>query len=279
MIERVSPRLRATSRVFNRGRWVRKARVARAGDAQVSFGTRLRFVLFDAETDTYSYEVESAWTLAEAVADVLGAEPLDVHCYVEELLSDQELARIVRSRTMWRPQYKWRPPLGRHIVAYCAIRTLRPDQTVELGVRHGLGTLVMLRALELNEQQGSPGFLLSVDCDPSAAGLVRPQPNWRFAVGFTPEVLTSQLLDRPIGFAVSDTTPDPVVTRGEFDFVLAHRARQLLLMQNGAWNDVLSQRAAASGWRFQEVVERSRNHVVSGRIIHLASSGVVSSAN
>jgi hypothetical protein len=265
---------RSTARLFNRVRWVRKTHVARTGGGEVDARTRLGFILLDAETDTYSYELADPGLVARAVAEVLAADPDQVIGYAHELLSDVELARTLRARTIWRPQYKWQPPVGRHVVAYCVLRTLRPAQSVELGVRHGLGTVVMLRALERNAQEDSPGFLLSVDSDPSAAGLVRRQGNWRFVVGRTPQALIDDLLEAPIGFAISDTTPEAAVTRAEFAFVLANRADRVALLQNGSWNTVLHDLALRNGWPFREVDERSRGHVVRGRILHIASSGV-----
>lgn len=271
--------LRSTARLLNRGRWIRKARVARTGGGQVDLRTRLGFILLDAETDTYSYDLASPAALAEPVADVLGVNQETVSTYIQEMLTDAELRHTVRSRTVWRPQYKWQPPLGRHAIAYSTLRVLRPRQTVELGVRHGLGTLVMLRALERNARDGASGNLLSIDCDPTAAGLVRPHPYWRLVVGRTPEVLSSNLIRHPIGFAISDTTSDPAVTSREYDFVLNQRADRIALIQNGSWNDVLRLRAAGSGWRFREIEEQSRGHVVAGRLVHFASLKAPDDAN
>ena len=134
-----------------------------------------------------------------------------------------------------------------------------------------LGSLVMLRALERNAEEGSPGGLVSVDVDPTAGALADPgDPGWEFICGAGSRVLARVLEGRPVGFILSDSVPDSQETAGEFAAALRSPDLPVILMQNGAWNNVTRDLAASTGSAFAEIRERPADHWSSGRLVHLA---------
>jgi hypothetical protein len=57
---------------------------------------------------------------------------------------------------------------------YAVVRALKPQLIVETGIKQGLGSLVLLAALERNAGEGGSGRLISFDIDPFS-GWVVPQ--------------------------------------------------------------------------------------------------------
>lgn len=244
--------LKNLARNGNRLRWGRKYEIARLAPPEVSWAARLRFVLTDPEVDTFSYDLANQVQLAAAIATTLGVQPRQVTDLFTEALLDAQLMADINfgSRRDW--AVKANPGIGRHLVTYALIRLRKPEVCAEIGVRYGLGTVVALRALAINRQQGHPGTLVSIDVDPFAGRIARRVPTlaelpwWQFVAGESPAVLATALGDQPVDFAIIDSTAEAAVTRAEAQFLLAHaKPGQILL--GTAWNDVLAEAARTAG--------------------------------
>ncbi len=141
-------------RKFGRVRWIRKAREVREYGAPVH--RHLRYVLTDPELDNYTYELGNAaeigaW-LDQTFATGAGSALLG------EAGADVALRRRVdaaAARRRW--SMKQRPGLGRRLGWYAIVRLLKPRRIVETGTHDGLGSLVLLAALERNAAEGSEG--------------------------------------------------------------------------------------------------------------------------
>jgi len=226
------------------------------------------FILTSAELDTFSYDVSNTADLAAALASLLEVSQEEVLGYIAELQRNCSLKDVIARKTRWRPQYRWSPPLGRHVISYCIVRASRPPTVLELGIRHGLGSLVLLEALALNRSEGHPGELVSVDCDSTAGALV-DEVQWCRTTGFTPDALHQIRLNSPIGFVISDTTPDAEVIRAEFNFALQHAHESIVLMQNHEWSTVLKELGQQHKQEVTTIEERALGHVVAGRRVDL----------
>jgi predicted O-methyltransferase YrrM len=70
---------------------------------------------------------------------------------------------------------------------------MRPSLIIETGVHDGLGSLLLLRALQRNVEEGHPGRLVSFDVNPRAGWLVGSDPLWELRIESSeqglPEVL------------------------------------------------------------------------------------------
>lgn len=254
---------------MNRVRWDHKWRLARPGDLPT--GGRLRYVLWDPEIDTFSHELADAESVVSSIAPVLGRSGAELLRYAQELQDDEELRGRIRRATRFHPEVKRNPPLGRHLIGYVCLRTRRPQVAVEAGIRHGLGTVVMLRALERNAAEGADGLLVSVDVDPSAGALVdRRNTRWEFAVGPAGALLPLLLSGREVGYLNSDSVPDPAETRAEIAAACASAQWPLIVQQSG-WNDVSREICATEGFPFVDLHERSLGHWHPGRRVHVCS--------
>jgi Methyltransferase domain len=134
----------------------------------------------------------------------------------------------------WRLDTKSRLPLGNRLLWYLAARYLKPALIVETGVYEGLGSLVLLQALDRNAAEGHPGTLLSVDLDPTAGRLV-PQHmrgRWELHVGLSQDVLERAVAERRVGMLLQDTPHTEENQTFEFGLALRHAADRVLLVES-----------------------------------------------
>jgi hypothetical protein len=142
-----------------------------------------RFVLTSPEPDNYTYEIANEAELARWVAVVLGCELSAAEGFVLEPRADVALAARLAEATAGRWLWSKRlPPFGKRVGWYAVVRGLRPRLVIEVGAHDGLGSLLLLRALERNEQEGFPGRLVSFDVNPSAGWLVGADSRWQLRI-------------------------------------------------------------------------------------------------
>ena len=257
--------LKSQARQVNRLRWLRKARTVRASSTSHTRAQALRYIFTDPELDTFSYELANPLEQARALSPITGSSPAEILALFEEASTDQLLAARIRHASRWNFGVKRQPPIGRHLAPYAIARALRPETVVEIGVRFGLGSVVLLRALERNAAEGRPGELVGIDIDPYAGVLVPPHiPDWHFVTGSSPDILRVALADRRVGFVISDSVPDAQVTTAEVIAGLHAAALPLVVMQSG-WNLVLPNLCDAAEIPWVRTVDQPVSHIDAGR--------------
>ena len=175
---------------------MRKARTAALAEGNAGRAAAWRYVLTDPELDTFSYDVANCAELADGLSSVTGLPAPRIKAFFDELRDDTELRALVRRASRGNFVVQRDPPVGRHLAAYALVRARNPALVLEVGVRHGLGSLVLLRALQRNQAEASgpadvgdrgrgpgappsgrssglPAVLTSVDFDPAAGMLAR----------------------------------------------------------------------------------------------------------
>jgi hypothetical protein len=264
---RVSERMRLRVRRFGRLRWMTKARVVRkAGASPVRWW---RFVLTSPEVDSFSYRLTNEDELAEMLAAAVGRPQGELADYLAEVDVDPILRRAVR-QPWWRWWWSARQltPNGYHRACWAVLRATRPSTAVETGILDGIGSTVMLAALERNAVQGSPGQLISFDIMPGAGALVPTflRPRWRQVYDDALTELDPALTGHEVGFFASDSLKDPEHIRAELNAVLRHRAELLIAMT--AWGGL-----SDLGWpggRVARFRERPANHFYGGNTIAIS---------
>lgn len=231
-----------------------------------------RYVLADPELDTFSYRLANEHELAEAVADVTGADVGAVEGWFAEVQGDEVLAERIAAAARRHPGSKVHPPLGRQLARYALVRALVPDLVVECGVKHGLGSVVILRALERNRADGHPAAtLIGIDPDPDAAWLVPAgTAGWEHVVARSTDALPDALRGRRVGMLVHDSVPDLAVARAEYQAALGAAAPVLALVGNGGWTPALRELAAELGVGCRSVAEQPADHFYPGATQDLA---------
>jgi len=269
----VGPAWRRRVHRLSRLRWATKLQIARGlqgGDR--SLRRRAAYVLWDPETESFSYELADEGELVAGIAQALGADIDQLAGYARETHSDPELHDRLAHHLRWRFDVKHRPPLGHRLGWYVIARALKPAVIVETGIYDGLGSLALLRAIERNAAEGAPGELMAFDLSPDAGSLVRQaaRGDWRPRVGSTRELLEPALEGRQVGLMIQDTPHDDENQRFEFGATLAHAAGRLVLVDgSGGWAKTLPALCAERGGSHDLIPARSRDHVSPGATLSI----------
>jgi predicted O-methyltransferase YrrM len=258
-------RLRRLSRL----RWFEKARIARGYGASLLENPRgvAGYVLFDPEVGDFSYELDNEDELVEFLARVLEVERASIAGYLAEIRRSPELTRELSARVRRRPDMKRRVGLAQRVAWYAIARATKPQLIVETGIKHGLGALALLVALERNAEEGSGGRLVSFDPDPFS-GWVVPEHlrgNWQpvFATSF--DALEDTLAGQEVDLFICDTPPDHETESFEMRAALRHAAPGVVLVAgNGDRTRVLPDLAAERGGEYHFFVERPRHPIYPG---------------
>lgn len=250
---------------LGRFRFLLKARRVREEGARFRDDpfTIAKFVLLDPETHSYSYDLGNTDELVEFASAQLGAERSDVRAWLAELDADPELHAELRRRTRGRIDAKRRMPLGNRLLWYVVVRAVKPRLIVETGIWDGLGSLMLLRALERNAGEGAEGRLLSIDIDPEAGWLVPSQlaGRWEPVVGDILTDLGPALGDRRVDVFIHDSVHEEDFQHFEFGLALEHAAERLYVLNpNGEELGVLRELASRSGGSHALFVERPAGH-------------------
>src|SRR5271166_6157669 len=151
-LKRLSPTWKNRLRRLSRLRWLEKTRIVRAYG--VSFREHpLRmagYVLLDPDVGDFTYELDNQGELVEFLADALALDPAIIAGHLAEIRSEPALTRELTARVRWRPDMKRRVGLAHRVAWYAVVRAKKPRLVVETGIKHGLGSLVLLVALERN---------------------------------------------------------------------------------------------------------------------------------
>ncbi len=252
---------------LGRLRWIKKYRLARAHGRGVPLSTRLRYVLFDPEIESFSYELANEAQVVAELALALERPAVELAGYVEEARTDPELNECLARHVRWRFDVKSRLPLGNRLAWYLTARAEKPRVVVETGIYLGLGSLVLLRALARNAEEGHPGELISFDAVAEAGSLVRPglRDRWKRVIGPTTATLSAALEGRRVGLMLQDTPHTEENQRFEFGAVLDHAAARVILFDgSGGKSPTLRSMAEERGGSYHHVPVRSRNHVFPG---------------
>ena len=253
-------------RYLRRLRWIRKARAVRhAGGSPLRWAP---FVLFDPEPDNFTYELDNEDELATWVAAVTGRATADAARLLGEARDDAELARRLQAATRrHRAWSKPAPPFGKRLGWYALVRLLQPEIVVEAGVHDGLGSLVLLRALERNRTgAGVAGRLISFDVNPAAGWLVGRDPAWDLRVTSTQTGLTPLLAELPgVDLFLHDSDHAYAHERFELATVAAHlRPGGVLMSDNVHATSALAEVSSERGLAYHAFTERPRGHFYSG---------------
>ena len=266
LLKRVLPvRLRNRARRVSRLRWVTKRGILHDYGVRIRDDPRrnLAYVLWDPEVESFSYEIDNEAELAEFVADLLGIAPSQVSAYIEETRSDRELHERLRRVTRWQFDVKGRLPIGNRLLWYALVRSLKPELIVETGIYQGLGSLVLLRALEANAREGVEGELLSFDFDPGAGQVVskRLARRWRKIEGMTGETLIPALAGRRVGMMLQDTPHTYENQSFEFGATISHAAERLVMLDSGGGRTrALADICSEHGGTYRHFREQPRDH-------------------
>jgi hypothetical protein len=272
LVYKLPPGVLGRLRGLNRFRWLYKLRIARRYPG-TSVTRRLRYVLFDPELSNFTYEISNHDELADFVANALVIERSQAAGYVQEAEQDGELRELLRERTRGRLDRRRTPLYGRRLGWYALVRALKPALIVETGIHDGLGSVLLLRALQRNRAQGAPGRLISVDVDPTAGWLVHEslRRDWTPVYESTFTALPELLTREQVGMLVHDSDHTYECELFEFQQAVCHPAECIALVSDNAHaTSALRDVCSSLGVEYRFYAERPRNHFYAGGGIGLA---------
>ncbi|MGI8506942.1 MAG: class I SAM-dependent methyltransferase [Solirubrobacteraceae bacterium] len=254
-------------RYLRRMRWLHKAAVLHRDHAPLRHN--LRYVLLDPETDNFTYDLGNEPELAAWVAAVTGCEPALASRYVGEPRADAVLAARLRAATSGRWLWTRRDPrFGKRLGWYALARVLEPGLIIETGVHDGLGSMILLRALERNADHGTPGRLVSFDVNPKAGWLVGAHPMWELRIQSSrdglPEVLAQPA--KPDMF-VYDGAHSRQAELWELEAVQRRLSTGGVLLSDDAHNGAMAAVCERHGLAYREVAERPLRHFYPGALL------------
>jgi hypothetical protein len=252
---------------LSRLRWLRKARIARSYGASLRRDplTVLGFVALDPEVDTFTYDLANEHELVNVTARALGVAPKRVAALFDEARTDALLGAGLARRVRWRFDFKRRVRFGRRYAWYAIARVLRPEVIVETGIKDGLGSVLLLRALQRNAAEGAPGRLISFDLYPDKGWLVPDElrDRWQPVFASTREALAPALEGMRVGMLVHDS--DPGSADFEYRTALEHAAPRLALVAGTAHHsDALRALCEEHDVPYHYFHDRPKRHVSPG---------------
>ncbi len=273
--ERRTFRLRRRLRKLSRFRFYQKVRRLRQYDVRFREqpGTCIRYVLFDPETENFTYDLGNIDELTTFLATALGTSGEVQRRYIDELLSDSVLQSELRAKTRWRFSMKTHLGYGRRLGWYALIRTLKPTLAIETGIHDGLGSAVLLSALERNAKEGGPdGRLLSFDPAQDAGWLVpeRLRRRWSPIFETSDAALEREVRGKEVGFMLHDSLHTYETETFELQAAFRHSASVCALVSDNPGGSASRDVGASLGVPYHLFVENPSNHWFPGAALGLA---------
>jgi Methyltransferase domain len=268
----VGQRVGLDPRYVRRLRWLTKARSVRGVGAPLT--SNLEFVLLDPEPSNFTYELTNQDELVRWVAQVAAVPAAEVEPLFVEAQNDPELrARVMRATAGHWWWSKRLPPFGKRIAWYALARLRRPQLMIETGVHDGLGSLILLRALERNRAEGAPGELVSFDINPAAGWLVGSHPQWELRIEPSRAGLERVLAERAeLGIFIHDSLHTYENERFELGVAAPRLAEGgVLVTDNAHVSRALRDTCIEYGLRYAEFVECPRGHFYTGGLLGAGS--------
>lgn len=243
----------------------RRAALARPYEA-------LRYLVAGKELTNFTYELGNEDELVAFLADALEVEPTPVRAWLDEVKDDEGLLEPLRQRLREHRDRVDEPLFGRRLGWYVLVRALKPRVAVETGTHDGLGTSLLLRALQRNSEEGSPGTLITFDLDPGSGWLVPDELRGGLETvsGDVRRTLPEAIAGRRIGFFVHDSLHEYEHERWEFELALAHADDRLALVSDNARDSSsLADLARERGLAYRQFDEAPVGHFYAGAALGL----------
>jgi hypothetical protein len=237
-----------------------------------------RFVLVEPEPDNFTYEISNESQLAEWAATVAGCDLEAAAGYIAEPSLDAVLKSRLRGATAGRSLWtKPSPPFGKRLGWYALARAMRPELIIETGVHDGLGSLLLLRALERNLEDGCEGRLVSFDINPTAGWLVGTHPLWDLRIQSSREGLPEVLAGGDqVGMFVYDGWHSYDHERWDLQTAAEHLAAEGALLSDDAQvTHALSDMCRDTGLAYFEFQESPAQHFYPGAVLAAGRSATL----
>jgi hypothetical protein len=201
--------------------------------------------------------------LVAFVADAVAHPVEEIAAYVAEPQTDDRLLESLRSTLGKRSDRNNEPHFGRRLAWYAVVRALKPELVVETGVHDGLGSALLLRAVDLN---GS-GTVVGFDTDPGSGWLIPDhlRGRYEFVDGDSRLTIPETLEGRRVGVFIHDSLHTYEHEALELRLALDYSADSIVLISDNAHaTSALSDICRERGLAFKLFLERPLDHFYPG---------------
>ena len=233
----------------------------------------LQYLIRGRETSNFTYDIANRGELAAFAAYALGCDESEVLRFFAEIEGDQPLLDALAASLRGRRDRYRRPMLGRRVVWYAVARIARPQIVVETGTHDGLGSAVIARALQRNQQEGGAGRLLTFDVDPETGWLIPAQVRSHVDqhIGDVRDTLAAAIADLPVGMFVHDSVHTYEHELFELRTIMAAAVPGIVLISDNAHaSSALADFARGHSAVYHYVAEIPADHFYPGGGVGLA---------
>jgi predicted O-methyltransferase YrrM len=224
-------------------------------------------VVFNRENDNFTYEIDNVDELARLLAAALGLSEERVREVLRELEQDGDLRSSITRRLRSHGNRNRTAGYGRRLGWYAVARLTRPKLIVETGIHDGLGSTVLLRALQRNAADGHEGRLLAFDIRPDVGWLIEDGLRDRYdvCVGDTRQSLPREIAGRDVDMFVHDSDHSYDHETFEFETVVSHATEgAALISDNPHGSTAFTDFCVRHDLRPYVFIERPRRHIYPG---------------
>jgi predicted O-methyltransferase YrrM len=237
----------------------------------------MHYLFRSREISNFTYELANEGEIPAFLSGLLGTDREALDGYLRELRADEALLDELREGLRDSPRRNPEPLLGKRRLLYCLLRAERPGVVVESGVHDGIGSSVLLRALERNEAEGDPGRLVALDLNPDAGWLIdrdRHGGRLQLVIGDARETLEAVLERSPPDVFIHDSLKTHEHETFELEAAVRNRRGRLVLYTDdasstGAMREVCARHGGKSG----TLVEQPLRHYWRGNELGVCALG------
>ena len=211
----------------------------------------------------YDLTIKNRMELASLIAAFFQTSPQEVLKYFNEADSDLVLKTTLSNFKLKNPQLKDSSMhIGRRLGWYAITRIVKPSVVVETGVHHGVGALVLSRALQLNRSEGFQGTYYGTDIDLKAGILIKDFLNENCSVLYGDSIESLRgFADQIIDLFINDSDHSSDYEYREFLEVESKLSkRAIILGDNSHISDSLLRFSMERNRRFIFFAEKPLNH-------------------
>jgi predicted O-methyltransferase YrrM len=173
--------------------------------------------------------------LKHFIAEIFNVSFSIVDSYFNEFLSNEALFNHLRSNLKSNPETKdSHPAFGRRIAWYVVARITKPKVILESGVFQGVGALVLVEALKLNQGEGFNGQYYGIDIDSNSGSFLKGFPFERASliIGDSIEMLSQ--VGGEIDLYINDGDHNPTYEEKELVAIRQYLSPNAVLIADNA---------------------------------------------
>ena len=224
----------------------------------------------------YSLSELNLFYLKHFIAEFFEVSYSSVNVYANEFLSNrsltEHLAQMLKAEKSTRDS---EPVFGRRIAWYIIARIRKPKVILESGIYQGVGSLVLLEALKINESEGFPGKYYGIDIDPKSGSFLNGFADDRAKLLFGDSIEMISEIDELIDLYINDGDHNPEYEYREIKALQQHLSpKAVLIADNAHVSPALADWSLENGMAFQFFSEKPNKHWYPGGGIGLAKNRI-----